>query len=102
MPLRAYKPQFVLLVIAATLSQKHAFGGGVATPKLVLDETRRDLGIVFAGERVTHTFTVRNEGTSPLQLSEKTSARWQRSKGFGSEENYERAFLPSPARAAPS
>ena len=39
-------------------------------PKADVVETRYDFGEVFTGEAVTHTFSVRNAGTTVLQLSD--------------------------------
>jgi HYDIN/CFA65/VesB-like, Ig-like domain len=43
-----------------------------ASPELVIDSTRRDFGEVFVGEEIDQVFTVRNVGTSPLELGIKT------------------------------
>lgn len=42
-------------------------------PEAVVDITRRDLGEVFAGEELEYAFIVRNTGTKPLELAEKTT-----------------------------
>jgi len=39
-------------------------------PKIVVSEYRHDFGEVFAGQFMDHVFTIRNEGTSPLTLSD--------------------------------
>jgi len=39
-------------------------------PSLVVDEPVKDLGIVESGATVTHTFRLRNEGDSPLEIRE--------------------------------
>jgi hypothetical protein len=38
-----------------------------------VDVTQRNFGDVFAGEELEHTFLVRNAGTKPLELAEKSS-----------------------------
>ena len=43
-----------------------------ASPELVIDGTRRDFGEVFVGEELSHVFTVRNVGTAPLELANKS------------------------------
>ena len=43
-----------------------------ASPELVIDSTRRDFGEVFIGEELSHAFTVRNIGTTPLELTNKS------------------------------
>jgi uncharacterized protein (DUF58 family) len=97
--LRAYRWKVALLISAAFM---HVFGGVKGSPKLVLEETRRDLGSLFAGERVTHTFTVRNEGTSALQLSEKTSqAAWLRQPNKRKGALLKQSFYALAVRAAP-
>ena len=42
-------------------------------PEAVVDITRRDLGEVFAGEEIEYAFIVRNAGTKPLELAEKST-----------------------------
>ena len=39
-------------------------------PKLVVSEYRHTFGDIFAGQFVDYAFTIRNEGTAPLMLSE--------------------------------
>jgi hypothetical protein len=38
--------------------------------KVVVGESRHDFGDVFAGQFMDHVFTIRNEGTEPLTLSD--------------------------------
>ncbi|HEX8185444.1 MAG TPA: hypothetical protein VF747_11850, partial [Blastocatellia bacterium] len=48
--------------------------GPAASPQLVMERTRRDFGEVFIGEELSQVFTVRNVGTAPLELANKTLA----------------------------
>ena len=63
-----------LLLAPALRAQDEGFGPPpppvVAGPKLVLPETSFDWGSVLQGEVVEHAFTVRNEGTSLLQITQ--------------------------------
>ena len=42
-------------------------------PEVVMGSTRRDFGDVFAGEELEQNFPVRNAGTKPLELSQKST-----------------------------
>ena len=42
-------------------------------PEVVMDTTKRDFGEVFAGEELEQIFLVRNAGTKPLELSQKST-----------------------------
>ena len=42
-------------------------------PELVMTATRRDCGDVFAGEELEASFAIRNDGTAPLELAQKSS-----------------------------
>jgi hypothetical protein len=42
-------------------------------PEAVVEITRRDFGEVFAGEEIEYAFIVRNAGTKPLELAEKST-----------------------------
>jgi hypothetical protein len=55
----------LVLVINALQTQARSAG-----PKVVVSEYRHDFGEVFAGQFMDHVFTIRNEGTSPLTLSD--------------------------------
>jgi len=57
-----------LVAASSASSQKKS----TASPELVIDSTRRDFGEVFVGEELTHVFTVRNIGTAPLELANKS------------------------------
>ena len=43
---------------------------GTSGPKIVVAEYRHDFGEAFAGQFMDHVFTIRNEGTAPLSLSD--------------------------------
>jgi len=42
-------------------------------PEVVMALTKRDFGEVFAGEELEQNFPVRNAGTKPLELSQKSA-----------------------------
>lgn len=68
----------LLAVLLGLVNGTFALGSSVArlradAPEAVVEITRRDLGEVFAGEEVEYAFIVRNAGTKPLELAEKTS-----------------------------
>jgi len=42
-------------------------------PELIIDGTKHDFGDVFVGEEVMHVFSVRNDGSVPLELAEKSA-----------------------------
>lgn len=42
-------------------------------PEVVMGSTRRDFGDVFAGEELEQNFPVRNAGTKPLELSQRST-----------------------------
>jgi len=64
------------LSLSATLQTAHAAGeqaGARASgPEIVIDKTERNYGEVFAGEELEAAFVVRNVGTKPLTLAEKS------------------------------
>jgi hypothetical protein len=43
------------------------------SPEALIETTSRDFGEVFAGEELECSFTVRNTGTKPLELAEKST-----------------------------
>ncbi|HEU4386968.1 MAG TPA: hypothetical protein VFV34_04160 [Blastocatellia bacterium] len=45
-----------------------------SVPRLAIEQKRHDFGKAFAGEALSHVFGVRNAGTAPLTLSDKTAA----------------------------
>jgi len=77
-------------------------------PEAVIEITKRDGGEVFAGEELEFTFIVRNAGTKPLELKEKSSipsgsvgTTYRPSIAMWRTE--ERAFMPAAVRwAAPT
>jgi hypothetical protein len=42
-------------------------------PEVAIASTRRDFGDVFAGEELEQNFPVRNTGTKPLELAQKST-----------------------------
>jgi hypothetical protein len=67
-----------LLVLLFSLTGQCTFASGVLdlradAPEVVVEITRRDLGEVFAGEELEYAFIVRNAGTKPLELAEKSN-----------------------------
>jgi hypothetical protein len=60
-----------IALVAATSSASPVYISN-ASPELVIDSTRRDFGEVFIGEELDQVFTVRNVGTTPLELGLKT------------------------------
>ena len=71
--------EFGLLVLIVSLPVQFAFAstGGVTHqadgPVLVINMTKRDFGEVFAGEELEQSFLLRNDGTKPLELSQKST-----------------------------
>lgn len=63
------RPALVMLavILAINVLQAQARSSG---PKVVVSEYRHDFGQVFAGQFMDHVFTIRNEGTSSLTLSD--------------------------------
>jgi hypothetical protein len=59
----------VLLTAPSSASPVNESGG---SPELVIDSTRRDFGDVYVGEELDQIFNVRNVGTAPLELGNKT------------------------------
>lgn len=58
-----------LQIVFAAKAQAGARSDG---PEIVLDTTERNFGEVFVGEELEAAFVVRNSGTKPLTLSEKS------------------------------
>ena len=59
----------VLLALLLAANAPHAHAGN-SSAKVVVPEYRHDFGDVFAGQFMDHVFTIRNEGTAPLTLSD--------------------------------
>lgn len=59
----------VSLILAAAV-ETSAQASQAAGPSAVIESTRHDFGEVFVGEELSHVFTVRNMGGSPLVLSQ--------------------------------
>lgn len=99
----------VLLFAVQFTSSSNARAVPADTPEAVIEITKRDLGEVFAGEEIEHTFIVRNAGTKPLELKEKSaiSSRSRRPEYAPSTAMWRtgyRSFIPVAAAtpAAPS
>jgi hypothetical protein len=70
--------KFRLLALMFSLSAQFALATGGVThrgdgPELVINITKRDFGEVFSGEELEQTFLLRNFGTKPLELSQKST-----------------------------
>ncbi|HLF85081.1 MAG TPA: hypothetical protein VI837_12980 [Blastocatellia bacterium] len=63
---------FALSLLAHFPSASSARAGADG-PEVVIGSTRRDFGDVFAGEELEQNFPVRNAGTKPLELSQKST-----------------------------
>ncbi|HSB10685.1 MAG TPA: hypothetical protein VLM38_14450 [Blastocatellia bacterium] len=48
-------------------------GSGADGPEVAMEKTTRDFGDVFSGEELEQNFPVRNAGTKPLELSQKSA-----------------------------
>lgn len=59
----------VFLTLFAVTASARAFADG---PAMTIDATQRDFGDVCKGELLDTVFTVRNDGTAPLTLAEKS------------------------------
>jgi Protein of unknown function (DUF1573) len=66
--LRALHGAIVLLTFGSPFA-----GRGASEPKIKLDGPRLDFGTVVFGQRISHAFTVRNDGDAPLLLQEVSS-----------------------------
>lgn len=59
----------ISFAVSATSLQAQA-----AKPKAVAVEAIKDVGVAAKGEKVSHTFQIRNEGTAPLEITEVVAA----------------------------
>lgn len=68
----------LLVMLPLSLFVQYAFAYGALAPVrldgpvVVMDATKRDFGEVFAGEVLEQIFFVRNAGTKPLELKQKS------------------------------
>lgn len=66
-----------MLIVSLPVQFAFASTGGVTHqadgPVLVINMTKRDFGEVFAGEELEQSFLLRNDGTKPLELSQKST-----------------------------
>ena len=58
----------LLLAAPATRAQEPAAPDDVARPSAVFPAFVHDFGQVARGDKLSHSFVVRNEGTAPLQI----------------------------------
>lgn len=69
----------MLLSLMLPLFGQFAFASSVQAaqrpdgPEVVMGSTMRDFGDVFAGEELEQNFPVRNTGTKPLELAQKST-----------------------------
>ena len=81
----------IVIAINIPLAQARMTG-----PKVVVAEYRHSFGDVFAGQFMDHAFTIRNEGTSPLTLSDEVphapKAAWNRLSSPGGSPSVPVAF----------
>lgn len=74
--LRLLSAAFLGLSLSLTLQIAYATSEQAGTrakgPEIVMDRTERNFGEVFAGEELEAAFVVRNVGTKPLSLAEKS------------------------------
>jgi hypothetical protein len=104
---------FFVMLAACALPLSNACTQAGA-PELLIDSTRRDFGDVFAGELLEQVFVVRNDGSAPLELANKSvttqssllaSPDLIKAVSFGPSEYFDNYLLPVRAvakRAAPS
>jgi len=103
----------LLLVLALTVplgsASRAQSQSRVDGPEVVMDVTKRDFGDVFAGEELEQVFLVRNAGTKPLELSQKstlatgsTTLRFEVTEALWRPANQHLARGVAALRAAPS
>jgi hypothetical protein len=63
----------VFVTVAVFFISTSSTGAQTRAPELVIDGTKRDFGDVFAGEELVQVFTIRNAGSVPLELAEKSA-----------------------------
>ena len=109
--LRLLSAALLGLSLSLTLQSAYAAGeqaGARANgPEIIIDKTERNYGEVFAGEELEAAFVVRNVGTKPLTLAEKSDLagqRWSRdalaTAAWRTNEKY--AATAAGLRGAPS
>ncbi|HXG66977.1 MAG TPA: DUF1573 domain-containing protein [Blastocatellia bacterium] len=65
----AFALALALSLTTAALAQGSANGSKPnGAPKLVIKEMTHDFGVIKAGEKLAHSFIVKNEGTAPLEI----------------------------------
>jgi hypothetical protein len=83
----------------ASIAYSPAARGDQSRPRAVVDYTRHDFGVVFAGEQIFHVFTIRNEGSAPLTLLDKsrdTEGRTRSRNSLTGRLAYARMIAPDP------
>ena len=69
-----YLPSFtVALAILGYPTSESSARTRIDGPEVTMASTKRDFGDVFAGEELEQTFPVRNIGTKPLELAQKST-----------------------------
>jgi hypothetical protein len=98
-----------LSVLSSLCRWSSAAAPVAAGPEVSMERTTRDFGDVFAGEELEQNFPVRNAGTAPLELAQKSSlsaipaSHSQTLTAALWNPNRERLLRPvSATRAAPS
>lgn len=71
--LREVLPPSLMLLMLSQVAFASSAQGSPDGPEVVMGPTRRDFGDVFAGEELEQNFPVRNAGTKPLELSQKSN-----------------------------
>jgi len=76
-PRRRFLRNYVFLVLTLSLAgnfpAKASALSSADGPEAVMGSTRRDFGEVFAGEELEQNFPVRNNGTKPLELAQRST-----------------------------
>ena len=94
---------FLLRIIIATANICFSFQPTCATPlqgpKVEIGSTKKDFGEVFAGEELEQNFPVRNLGSKPLELSQKSALGMMVSPGARLQSAVWRPNQPNVARA---
>jgi len=70
----------IALALSASSSTSVALSRtGADGPEVAIEKTTKDFGDVFAGEELEQNFPVRNAGTKPLELAQKSNLSTTRS-----------------------
>src|SRR5437870_3299398 len=60
----------ILALCAILIAAALALAADAGKPKAVAAEPIKDMGVVPKGEKVTHDFLIKNDGTVPLEITE--------------------------------